>query len=136
MTSISTIHFNGGVTSSHIAVPQGHHRFLPRDHSLPEAYEGLPTQALESGWDLDQEWASIGRAVTRFLKKKNDNRYLLPTMVEHVDVPDHQIANSTVLSYLLLAESGLVMHSDDARNGVKELLNTYKIPIGRRLAFY
>ena len=90
---------------------------------FPKHMKEFPHKLSTSGWDLVQDLSSIGRLVTvTGFSGTNDNRFLLPTMVEQVDLPDHQLTNATVLSYLLQEENAQVVHSDDAQHDVEGLL--------------
>lgn len=88
---------------------------------FPKHMKEFPHRLSTSGWDLVQDRSSIGRLVTGF-SGTNDNRFLLPTMVEQVDLPDHQSTNATVLGYLLLEENSQVVHSNDAHHNIEKLL--------------
>jgi hypothetical protein len=92
---------------------------------FPKHMKEFPHKLSTSGWDLVQDRSSqdrpIGRLVTGF-SGTNDNCFLLPTMVDQVDLPDHQSTNATVLGYLLQEENAQVVPSDDAQHNVEELL--------------
>jgi CheY-like chemotaxis protein len=88
---------------------------------FPRQMKEFPNKLSTSGWDLIQDRSSIGQPVTGF-SGTNDNCFLLPTMVEQVDLPDHRPTNATVLSFLLQQENRRVVHSDDAQHNVEELL--------------
>ena len=91
---------------------------------FPKYMKEFPHKLSTSGWDLVQDRSSIRRFVTGF-SGTNDNRFLLPTTIKQDDLPDHLPTNATVLGFLLQEEpdgNGQVVHSDDARHNLKDLL--------------
>ncbi len=87
---------------------------------FPKHMKEFPYKLSTSGWDLAQDRSSFGRLVTGF-SGTNDNRFLLPQMIEQVDLDAHIHTNAMGLECLLRQENRKVIHLPDT---VKDIRGT------------
>jgi len=88
---------------------------------FPKHMKEFPHKLSTSGWDLAQDRSSFGRLVTGF-SGTNDNCFLLPQMMDQVDMEGHIHTNAMVLAYLLQQENSTVIHLPDAVNDIRGML--------------
>jgi hypothetical protein len=85
---------------------------------FPKHMKEFPHKLSTSGWDLAQDRSSFGQPTTGF-SGTNDNRFLLPLMIEQVDLKAHTHTNAMGLSNLLRQE---VIHLPDAAKNTRGML--------------
>ncbi|KAK6346851.1 hypothetical protein TWF696_006957 [Orbilia brochopaga] len=80
---------------------------------FPREAKGFPYKLSTSGWDVAER---KGHNTTGF-SGTNDNRYLLPTSIRQLDLPEQRHTNSLVLTNILRSENSTVIraHEDNAR---------------------
>ena len=88
---------------------------------FPKHMKEFPYKLSTSGWDLAQDRSSFGRLVTGF-SGTNDNRFLLPKMIEQVDLEAHTHTNAMGLDCLLRQENSKVIHLPDAVKDIRGML--------------
>jgi hypothetical protein len=71
---------------------------------FPKHMKEFPHKLSTSGWDLAQDRSSFGQLVTGF-SGTNDNRFLLPQMIEQLDLKAHIHTNAMGLDCLLRQEN-------------------------------
>ena len=88
---------------------------------FPKHMKEFPYKLSTSGWDLAQDRSSFGQLVTGF-SGTNDNRFLLPQMIEQVDLDAHTHTNAMGLDCLLRQENSKVIHLPDAVKDIRGML--------------
>ena len=88
---------------------------------FPKHMKEFPYKLSTSGWDLTQDRSSFGQLVTGF-SGTNDNRFLLPQMMEQVDLEAHTHTNAMGLECLLRQENSKVMHLPDSAKNIRGML--------------
>ena len=88
---------------------------------FPKHMKEFPYKLSTSGWDLAQDRSSFGQLVTGF-SGTNDNRFLLPQMIEQVDLEAHTHTNAMGLDCLLRQENSKVIHLPDAAKDIRGML--------------
>ena len=88
---------------------------------FPKHMKEFPYKLSTSGWDLAQDRSSFGQLVTGF-SGTNDNRFLLPQMIEQIDLDAHIHTNAMGLECLLQQENHKVMHLPDAVKDIRGML--------------
>ena len=88
---------------------------------FPKHMKEFPYKLSTSGWDLAQDRSSFGQLVTGF-SGTNDNRFLLPQMMEQVDLEAHTHTNAMGLECLLRQENSKVMHLPDSARNIRGML--------------
>jgi hypothetical protein len=88
---------------------------------FPKHMKEFPHKLSTSGWDLAQDRSSFGQLVTGF-SGTNDNRFLLPRMIEQTDLEAHDHTNAMGLDYLLRRENSRVVHLPDATKNIRGML--------------
>ncbi|KAJ6257020.1 hypothetical protein Dda_7903 [Drechslerella dactyloides] len=87
---------------------------------FPREAKGFPYKLSTSGWDIAER---KGHNTTGF-SGTNDNRYLLPTSINQLDLPRQRHTNSLVLTNILRPENNTVIkaHENDAKLTAKQIL--------------
>ena len=88
---------------------------------FPKHMKEFPYKLSTSGWDLAQDRSSFDQLVTGF-SGTNDNRFLLPQMIEQVDLEAHTHTNAMGLDCLLRRENSKVMHLPDSVKNIRGML--------------
>jgi len=88
---------------------------------FPKHLKEFPHKLSTSGWDLAQDRSSFSKLVTGF-SGTNDNRLLLPQMIEQVDLEAHTHTNAMGLDCLLRQENSKVIHLPDAAKNIRKML--------------
>ena len=88
---------------------------------FPKHMKEFPYKLSTSGWDLAKDRSSFGQLVTGF-SGTNDNRFLLPQMIEQVDLEAHTHTNAMGLDCLLRQENSKVIHLPDAAKNIRGML--------------
>ena len=88
---------------------------------FPKHMKEFPYKLSTSGWDLAQDRSSFGQLVTGF-SGTNDNRFLLPQMIEQVDLEAHTHTNAMGLDCLLRQENSRVMHLPYSAKNIRGML--------------
>ena len=88
---------------------------------FPKHLKEFPYKLSTSGWDLAQDRSLFGQLVTGF-SGTNDNRFLLPQMIEQVDLEAHTHTNAMGLDFLLRPENSKVIHLPDATGNIRGVL--------------
>jgi hypothetical protein len=88
---------------------------------FPKHMKEFPYKLSTSGWDLAQDRSSFGQLVTGF-SGTNDNRFLLPQMIEQIDLEAHTHTNAMGLECLLRQENSKVIHLPDAAKNIRGML--------------
>src|SRR5258706_14775089 len=89
--------------------------------AFPKHMKEFPYKLSTSGWDLAQDRSSFGQLVTGF-SGTNDNRFLLPQMIEQVDLEAHTHTNAMELDCLLRQENSKVIHLPDVVKDIRGML--------------
>ncbi|KAG4253839.1 hypothetical protein FPRO03_14239, partial [Fusarium proliferatum] len=71
----------------------------------------FPHKLSASGWDL----AKVKENPTTGFSGTNDSRYVLPTDIKQLDLPEQTHTNALVLSYLLQSQNGVTLVPQEAR---------------------
>ena len=88
---------------------------------FPKHMKEFPYKLSTSGWDLVQDRSSFCRLVTGF-SGTNDNCFLLPQMIEQVDLAAHTHTNAMGLDCLLRQENSKVIHLPDTVKDIRGML--------------
>lgn len=88
---------------------------------FPKHMKEFPHKLSTSGWDLAQDRSYFDQLVTGF-SGTNDNRFLLPQMMNQVDLQAHIHTNAMVLNYILQPENSKVIHLPDAAKNIRGML--------------
>ncbi|KAF2170452.1 hypothetical protein M409DRAFT_51492 [Zasmidium cellare ATCC 36951] len=88
---------------------------------FPKQMKEFPHKLSASGWDIGQQ----RHGITTGFSGTIDSRLLLPTDVQHLDVPEQKHTNALVLEYLLMPENGvhLMSSADQASSEAQHLLS-------------
>ncbi|KAK6527510.1 hypothetical protein TWF694_004493 [Orbilia ellipsospora] len=94
--------------------------FFLAEFVFPREAKSFPSKLSTSAWDL----AERKHHNTTGFSGTNDNRYLLPTSIQQLDLPEQVHTNSLVLKNILLEENNSVFkaHKDNARLEAHEIL--------------
>jgi hypothetical protein len=88
---------------------------------FPKHMKEFPYKLSTSGWDLAQDRSSFGQLVTGF-SGTNDNRFLLPLMIDQADTKAHLHTNAMVLHFLKQSENSKVINLSDSAISVRAML--------------
>ena len=88
---------------------------------FPKHMKEFPYKLSTSGWDLVQDRSSFRQLATGF-SGTNDNCFLLPQMIEQVDLAAHTHTNAMGLDCLLRQGNSKVIHLPDDVMGIRGML--------------
>ncbi|KAF3912496.1 hypothetical protein ABW20_dc0106228 [Dactylellina cionopaga] len=87
--------------------------FYLSEFVFPREAKGFPNKLSTNGWDI----VGIKNHNTTGFSGTNDNRYLLPTSIQQLDIPQQAHTNSLVLKKILLEENNTVLNAQ--KNNIK-----------------